>query len=1065
LFLAAALVGPRAVRPARAGLTFIATTGNAAPGGGTFGKHFGVPVINNQGQVAFSVPVDQTDTDAGVYQGTSMPNLIALLRPGGITTAVSSFVAQNDGGVVVFSANNGTQIVSRDISGLHIVANAGDGVEPVGGGPIYTLGSFSDPTIDAHGDVAYTESGNGPFYGAVAAGELLTYGGKGDEANGLIDQVFGPVSIAALSGSAFTTTFFDVFEKNGVASTGFWFGDGASLLSGVKDASGDGLAIVVNGASFPMISPAGAVFRTGTFNTGTNVSSSGVFLVTESMGELFITTIAKGGDAAPGGGTFANAVNVLGSDNNYLPFDEPQINDNGDIVFVAWLDGGPGHGVYRFTQAHGLEAMALEGHAPYAAAAGFRNAVINNHGVVAFQAFDGSAPTGRGVYITDGVNTVHAGSDLFFGQEGSSTGAFAQAYFGSEDEGLSPLNDHNEVTFVRLAGVNGAQSVMKFSVDPQWGSPTSGSWDVAANWLFATLPGPDGTTTIPGQASGPIVVTGPAAPTTVSTLAIGGGASKTAELDVQNGGPLTATIEVLVFPNGILGGTGSVTSADIGNSQGGMLTGHLTLNGPVFNDGLINGDFTFNGNVTNELTGAIEGNHTFNGNVTNFGTISPGHSPGTVTVNRNLTLQAEIEQGLLAGSDLEIEIGGPNPSDYDVIDVNGHATLGGQLNVTFINGFTPTAGQRFHILNASSVSGTFDAVTGAVVTSFDGGLEIAAPSAVTVTATGKALVGCASATTKAGSGFTAARSKALDACVGGVFKCLQENDAGAKRDACVTKAGAACTKDLAKATDLGTKLTAAIDKACAPVGPSDMLAAQGVGFINVAGECQQNFGITLDTVASIEQCVLRTHACRGESTLNAEAPRAHELMQLAGVATSDLDALACLPDNMGGGGDLGAPKGVGKAVVGCEAALFKGGNALVAKMGKSLAACAGAIDVCITEKPGDATCVPKAQTGCTKDFTAIDDALSKLDDAIVKTCTPPAIDFADVVTAGGADMSALTGECTTLGVTDITGADGYAACLERRAMCDVEDMMRLENPRAGELLALGGRVLEDSFCP
>jgi len=854
-FLAAALAGPRAVRPARAGLAAIASTGGAVPGGGTFGQHFGVPVINNQGQVAFSVPVNQTDTDAGVYQGTSMPNLIALLRPGGLTTAVSPVVAQNDGGVVVLSANNGTQIVARDSGGLHIVANTGDGVLPVGGGPIYTLSSFSEPTIDAHGDVAYTESGVGPFYGAVAGGNLLAFndfGVPGVPGGGSITRISGPVSIAALSGTAFASTFLDVFETNNVASTAFWVG-GLQLASGSLDAAGDRIAIVEPGASIPMISPAGMVFRTATFNTGTNVSSSGVFLIKESMGELSITTIAKGGDPAPGGGTFANAVNVLGVDNNYLPFDEPQINDNGSIVFVAWTDGGPGHGVYRFTQAHGLEAMALEGHAPYAVAAGFRNAVINNHDVVAFQAFDGSAPTGRGVYITDGVNTVHAGSDTFFGQEGSSTGAFSQAYFGSEDEGLSPLNDHNEVTFVRLASASGAQQVMKFSVDPKWVSPTSGSWDIAANWLFATLPSPDGTTTIPGQASGPIVVTGPAAPTTLSVVIIGGGTSNTAELDVQSGGPLTATTELVVFPNGILGGNGSVTSARIGNSPGGTLTGHLTLNGPLFNNGLINGDFTFNGNVTNELTGVIEGNHTFNGTVTNYGTISPGHSPGTVTVNGDLALQPVIEQGLLACSDLEIEIGGPNPGDYDVIDVSGHATLGGQLNVTFINGFIPTAGQRFHILNAGSVSGAFDEVTGAVVTSLDGGLEIGAPGAVTVTAAGKALVGCANATTKAGSGFTAARLKALDACVGGVFKCLQETDAGAKRDACVTKAGVACGKDLAKTTDLGTKLTAAIDKACASVGAADMLAAPGVGFLNVAGECQHDFGVTLGTVSSIEQ--------------------------------------------------------------------------------------------------------------------------------------------------------------------------------------------------------------------
>src|SRR5262249_8937355 len=153
--------------------------------------------------------------------------------------------------------------------------------------------------------------------------------------------------------------------------------------------------------------------------------------------------------------------------------------------------------------------------------------------------------------------------------------------------------------------------------------------------------------------------------------------------------------------------------------------------------------------------------------------------------------------------------------------------------------------------------GAFDAVTGAVVTSLDGGLEIGPPGAITVTASPKALVGCASATTKAGSGFTAARLKALDACVGGVFKGLQETADGPKHDACVAKAGAACGKDLAKATALGTKLTGAIDKACAAVGAGDLLASPGAGYLNVSGECLHDFGTTLGTVASIEQCVLQ----------------------------------------------------------------------------------------------------------------------------------------------------------------------------------------------------------------
>jgi len=48
---------------------------------------------------------------------------------------------------------------------------------------------------------------------------------------------------------------------------------------------------------------------------------------------------------------------------------------------------------------------------------------------------------------------------------------------------------------------------------------------------------------------------------------------------------------------------------------------------------------------------------------------------------------------------------------YDVLDVVGDAVLAGELNVDL--SFTPQIGQQFTIIHASSVSGAFDAVTGA----------------------------------------------------------------------------------------------------------------------------------------------------------------------------------------------------------------------------------------------------------------------------------------------------------------------------------------------------------------
>ncbi len=1055
----------------------------AAPGGGTFGTHFGVPVINNSGQVAFTAFTSQpADTDTGVYQGTSSADLAAVTRLGGGVTTLGHTVAQNGGGVVVFAVNSNTGIVARNPGNSpQFLIQAGDTVQPIGGGTMYTLASVSDPVINAKGQVAYVLGANGgpPALAAVSAGgNLVAYTGQGDLLNGQIFNL-GAVSIDDLGDVVFFATASyqqgPPFDIPTIATSAVSAGIvDFALLGGTTLTNGEKVAIDfsnINGTSTPMISKAGIVFRSA--SCAGFVCPDDVFLLQGST----LTIIARTGDAAPGGGTFA----VPSASRPYLVFDEPQINDNGSIVFVGDTDGGPGSGVYRFTQAHGLEAMALQGQAPYAAAVGFRNAVINNHDVVAFQAFDGSAGNHRGVYITDGTTTVRAGSDNFFGNEGSSTGAFSRAFFGSPGDGLSPLNDKNQVTFVNSVGST-SQSVMKFTVDPKWVQPGSGAWDTSGNWTFSVEPASDSIVTIAGQAAGPLVVTGPAAAATVSILEIGTGPN-VAELDLQSSGPLTSTAELIVFSKGALGGTGTLTTADFEVESGGNVTGALTLNAPVFfnagtmngtftingdldNSNVMNGDFTVNGNVTNEATGSITGNQMFNGNVTNDGTIGPGHSPGTVHVTGDLTLETTPGPSGPVGSELDIQIGGPNPgTDYDVITVTGNVKLAGKLVVTFINGFTPAANQTFQFLQGGTVTGTFDAVSGADVQYGPAGIMLSPPTALT--AIPKALVKCGAAITKAGTSYTSARLKTLDGCVAPTLKCVEETAAGAKRDACVAKANTSCGKDLAKVAALATKLTGAIGKACTgAVSVADALNAAGLGYSGVGDACTNDFSTALSTFATIEQCVLRAHACRGETILDAQAPRTKELMlRVAGIAPADLDALACLPDHNGTGADLGAPKGAGKAVTKCEGTLTKAGDTFLAKQMKSLGGCVGAVFACVIEKPGVTACITKAHAKCDKAFAAIDAAATALENAVTKSCAPPAVAFDDLSAAAGVDVGVLGSDCAALGVASLVTPADYATCLVHRETCNAEDLVRFEAPRADDLLGLVGRSLSQPFCP
>lgn len=97
---------------------------------------------------------------------------------------------------------------------------------------------------------------------------------------------------------------------------------------------------------------------------------------------------------------------------------------------------------------------------------------------------------------------------------------------------------------------------------------------------------------------------------------------------------------------------------------------------------------------------SFSGTGTIQSNLTNAGTVSPGHSPGTITVNGDYTQEAS---GTLA-----IELGGTIPdTEHDQLVVTGAVTLGGTLNVTLINDFSPGLGDSFTIMTFGSISGSF----------------------------------------------------------------------------------------------------------------------------------------------------------------------------------------------------------------------------------------------------------------------------------------------------------------------------------------------------------------------
>lgn len=108
---------------------------------------------------------------------------------------------------------------------------------------------------------------------------------------------------------------------------------------------------------------------------------------------------------------------------------------------------------------------------------------------------------------------------------------------------------------------------------------------------------------------------------------------------------------------------------------------------------------TVSGTLTNN--GTIRGTGTITTNFVNTGTVAPGFSAGRLFVTGNYVNAA--------GSIVDIELGeAVTPgTDYDQLTITGNAFLGNTLNVSLINGFTPSLGDQFVIMTFAVGVGTF----------------------------------------------------------------------------------------------------------------------------------------------------------------------------------------------------------------------------------------------------------------------------------------------------------------------------------------------------------------------
>jgi len=115
------------------------------------------------------------------------------------------------------------------------------------------------------------------------------------------------------------------------------------------------------------------------------------------------------------------------------------------------------------------------------------------------------------------------------------------------------------------------------------------------------------------------------------------------------------------------------------------------------------GNFTFS-QVAQLLGGTLAGTGTITGSVSNNAAIGTGASPGLLAISGNYT------EG--PNAHLAIKLSGTSAgANYDQLFVGGNASLAGSLDVSYWNGFTPSASNVFTVLACSARAGQFSAVT------------------------------------------------------------------------------------------------------------------------------------------------------------------------------------------------------------------------------------------------------------------------------------------------------------------------------------------------------------------
>ena len=406
---------------------------------------------------------------------------------------------------------------------------------------------------------------------------------------------------------------------------------------------------------------------------------------------LSVTEIVREGQVTPDGDmVIGDFDSIFGGD---LP--QPAFNDLGQFAFKVSLNpvaggGEQGRGIFRASESELIKIAESGDGYEDGTFLNFDDPALNNQGLVAFVADlnlgigsgeEGPFPINDDILIlTDGTDyaTVARSGEQVNGR------TIDEIFFNNVATGIANGLSDSGIVAYEVRYEDGTSAINVWRPQLGWRSAAGdGIWENVENWFFEMMPNFASDVSIDGDAN--IEVQGPVADTALNSLSFGNGGGQVTLL--VGGATVTTTEGIAIGENGTL---------QVGENATFTSDGNLLNNGAIAldpNSGLI-------------IKGRFSGDGPINGagGITTFaGELSPGNSPGL--------LEIAGDAGLTGDSVTTLEIAELGRGDeYDAIDVDGTFTLDGTLNIVLLDGFEPSAGDTFLLIQAGNLLGDFSSV-------------------------------------------------------------------------------------------------------------------------------------------------------------------------------------------------------------------------------------------------------------------------------------------------------------------------------------------------------------------